>query len=250
MVLSLDDWSNIAQILATLVTAAGVLVSLWVAVRTLREVQRDRQLRHRPYLAFQPGGYRLPISFKAIGHRIPGVDPRYLETALAHLPKSKESVVLGGEGENGKRTVRHYSELRNYGSGAAINTTVTWVPERIWINGEEFPITPEKLADPLYASDLNHIPAVPRHIEPGKHSELTRLPALIVKDYDRKITQIDGHLLISCWDIFGNEHTTKQEFHFFTHYGDAPAAVHITFSDHTSLEPNNSFMPMPLRGTA
>ena len=234
MPLTLSDWSDIAQIGATLLTLIGVGASIWIAVRTLREVDHDRKLRHKPYLAFVPGGHRLPISFAKGDGFIPGVNRQYANKVLSHLSKNGESVVLNAKGKDGARKPCLYGSLHNYGAGAALGVTVTWVPERVWIGKESFEVTSDKLKDPLYDALLNCVPSVPSHIEPGQSSPLSRLPAFIVKDYDKKITQVDGHFLIACSDIFESKHVYRQDFHFFTHYGDDPPAVHVTFSTQRS----------------
>jgi hypothetical protein len=76
---------------ATLITFVGIVASLYVSVRAIREVTRDRELRHKPYLAFEPGAESLPIEFVRQGRAVPGVDRAYAERALSNIPGDAES---------------------------------------------------------------------------------------------------------------------------------------------------------------
>ena len=226
--LTLAEWSAIAQIVATILIAVGVGVSIWVAVRTLREVEHDRKLRLRPYLVFDTGAHVIPVAFRKGGPFVPGVEPSYVEKIPAHLPSDGESVVIG-ESKDGLSI--HFGHLKNHGAGPAIEASVTWVPSRVWIGKESFAIDSTKLQEPLYSRSLNWMPLIPSHIEPGAKARLSRLPAFIVKDYDKKVTRVDGYLQISCQDIFAGAHEVKQEFRLFTKYASPSPEVTITFSD-------------------
>jgi hypothetical protein len=57
------------------------------------------------------------------------------------------------------------------------------------------------------------------------------LPTFINKDFERKISEVEGILLIECEDLYGGKHITNQEFFLFTYYGSESPAIHITFSD-------------------
>jgi len=235
--LTLSEWSAIAQVAATLIGLAGVVISVWIGISTLREVQHDRKLRHRPYLAFEYGGHRIPVEFLAGGPFVPGVSRAYAEKALASLPPKGESVViLRAPGTAGRAKPVFYGHLRNYGAGAALSTEVTWVAERIWIGEESFVLDNAKMQEPLYAAPLNTMPTIPSHIEPGAEAQLSRLPAFVVKDYDKKVTQVDGHLMIRSADLFGAKYIVQQAYHLFCDYKESPPSVHVTFSDLITAE--------------
>jgi len=55
------DYVAIAQIILPIITLIGIIVSMWLSVKALREVQTDRRLRQMPHLAFEPGGWVCPI---------------------------------------------------------------------------------------------------------------------------------------------------------------------------------------------
>jgi hypothetical protein len=238
--LSLSEWSDLAQVLATLIGFTGVIVSIWLSVRALKEVERDRKLRHKPYLAFVQGGHRLPVKFVRGGPFVPGVNRAYAEKVLGHLPADGESVVIAHPDQEGRLKPILYGHLKNYGTGPALSTAVTWKPKQIWIGSESFAIDERKQQEPLYSCELNEMPAIPSHIEPGAEARLSRLPAFIVKDYERKITRVDGELVIECRDIFGHRHRAIQEFYSFAEYREQPPGFHVTFSDLVDVEPKDA----------
>jgi hypothetical protein len=203
-------------------------------------VERDRKLRHKPYLAFDQRGHRLPIKFVRGGYFVPGVNQPYAEKVLRHLPADGESVVIAHPEKEGRIKPILYGHLKNYGTGPALSTAVTWRPKQIWIGNESFTIDERKQQEALYSGGLNHMPTIPSHIEPAAEAKLSRLPAFIVKDYEKKITQVDGELIIECKDIFGQNHRAVQEFHSFTEYGEQPPSFHVTFSDLVDVEPKSA----------
>jgi hypothetical protein len=62
-VITLEKGAYLAQLSLAIITAIGVLVSLYFSTRSLREIVRDRHQRQRPHLAFEPGGFQYPIVF-------------------------------------------------------------------------------------------------------------------------------------------------------------------------------------------
>ena len=227
--LTVQDWGAVAQVAATLITFVGVLGSLWLSVKALREVQTDRKLRQRPHLAFETGGYQIPVEFVAAGKRIPGVNPAYVEKVLPNLPDGAESVRMVHKGKNMEQSF--YGHLKNFGSGPALLTHVTWIPKVVWVGSEKFDLDDKKLAEPVYSCSLNKMPSCPSHIAAGAEAELSRLPTFIEKDFERKITHVEGHLLIECEDVFAEALTVRQKFHLFARYKEDPPHIHITFSD-------------------
>jgi hypothetical protein len=228
--LTIQEWASVAQVMATLVTFIGVLGSLWLSVKALREVQTDRKLRQRPHLAFETGGWKLPVEFVMAGKRIPGVNPAYVEQAFASLPNNAESIrLLDRKSQSGKPIF--YGQLKNFGSGPALLTHITWIPKVVWIGSEKFVLDDKKLSEPLYSGPLNRIPSCPSHIAPSAEAELSRLPTFIEKDFEKKITRVEGNLLIECQDVFAETLSIRQKFYLFTNYKENPPSVHITFGD-------------------
>ena len=88
-----------------------------------------------------------------------------------------------------------------------------------------------KLNEPLYSRPLNTLPSWPQHILPGGNAELTRLPTFIDKDYEKKISEIEGILEIKCLDVFGNSHNTHQKFWMKTDYKAEKPIIHVTFME-------------------
>lgn len=223
---------TVTDVLIGLATGIGVIASLWLSVKALREVQEDRAQRQRPYLMFEPAPIRLTVQFRKIGRRVPGINPASAERLFSQMPSSAESIdIATRDRDDGKKQPIFYGRLKNYGLGPAISCTVTWVPQLVQIGTEEFLIDDRKLADAPYLRGLNELPTVPGHIEPGVIAELTRLPTFIVKDWEKKIARVEGVLEIRCEDVFGRSHCTLQEFTIFTGYQESPPCVHVVFSD-------------------
>jgi hypothetical protein len=227
--LTVQDWGLVAQIVATLATLTGVLVSLWLSVKALREVQTDRKLRQRPHLAFEMGGWKLPVEFVTAGKRIPGINPTYVESVFPDLPATAESVRLFNQKSKHWRPT-FYGRLKNFGFGPALSTYITWIPKVIWIGSEKFVLDDKKLAEPIYSAKLNQMSTSPSHIAPGVEAKLSRLPTFIEKDVNKKITRVEGHILIQCEDVFAETLSVRQEFGLFTGYNESPPTVLIKFS--------------------
>lgn len=229
----MDYYVTLAQILVPIIAFVGIAVSMWLSVKALREVQIDRRLRQMPHLAFDYGGQHLPIEFRKIGRRVLGINPRYAEGLFRNQPENAESIGLKSEPSEGGRSevMRRYGTLRNYGLGTAFSAEVTWIARRVRIGSEEFDIDSKKSLEPQYSEELNCIPASPSHILPGEVAEFVRLPTFIHKDFEKKISEVEGTLLIECEDLYGGEHITNQGFFLFTHYGSESPAIHITFTD-------------------
>ncbi len=232
--MTLADWAAIAQIGIWLATVVGVFLSMYLSVKALREVQRDRKARHRPHLAFEPGGYQLKVAFVKAGQTIPGVNPAFVKERFPRLRDDAESVRLAdetaGEADHG-RGVSRYGRLRNFGLGPALEVRVTWIPSEVWVGSERFVLDADKLREPQYMRVLNSMPAVPAHIQPGEAAQLTRLPTFIDKDCEHKISRVSGTMEIACLDVFGDGLMWNQEFMLFTMYGETPPKVHVTFGD-------------------
>ena len=122
---------------------------MWLSVRALSEVQTDRKFRQMPHLAFEIGGETYPIVFEKRGAAVSGIDPKYTSEVFKDIPENAESVVLTAAevGEDGSKSKRNmlvqYGRLRNYGTGPALSTWVTWIPQNVNIGGEILRITEE-----------------------------------------------------------------------------------------------------------
>lgn len=211
--------------------AIGVIISIGLSTKALREVREDRRLSQKPYLMFEAGGHQFPVEIKNGGRRIPGVNPVYAEKVLAGLPEQSTSIDLASrQRKDGGLDLGWYGRLKNFGAGPALESKVTWIPLEVWVGAERFEVTDAKRAEPLYSRELNTMPPVPTHIEPGVEAQLSRLPSFIVKDVDKKITRVEGYFELRCKDVFGIEYVSKQSFHLFTGYDHNPPYVHVTFS--------------------
>lgn len=229
--LTLTEWSDVANVVIALFTIIGIIVSLYFSRKALKEVQKDREHSQRPWLAFEGGGYRIPIHFVKAGKRIPGKNPEYVEAVLASLPDEAESNRFESITEDGD--LRKIGKLVNYGVGTALEAEVLWIPKTIKIGSEEFEIDERKLAEPLYSEALNTSPAVPENILPKEESGLTGLPAFIEKDFQKKISEVEGVLEITYRDTYNKIHTTKQLFFMATNYQEKDNGpwIHVTFRD-------------------
>jgi hypothetical protein len=235
--LGLTEYGVLAQVLLSIVSLVGIVTSMWLSIKALREVQIDRKLRQRPYLGFEIGGYDIPVEFRKAGKTIPGIDPSFVSKVFSDMPDDAESVRLKHkENKDGSVELLFYGQLRNYGLGPALATTVTWVPKEIWLGSERLVLDREKSLEPQYQGVLNCMPSVPSHILPAKEARLARLPTFIEKDFRKEVTRVEGVLRIECKDVFEEKHTVTQTFFLFTYYRSDPPHVHVTFSDFAESE--------------
>jgi hypothetical protein len=226
---TLNDIALLAQIIVPIIALLGIIVSMWLSVKALREIQTDRKLRQVPHLAFDYGGSGYRIEFSKSGSAVVGINPKYARLVFKDIPKDAESISLK-VGENGE-IIQHYGKLKNYGMGPALSTEVFWIPRSVQIGSEVFEITKSKMVEPQYSKELNCIPASPSHIIAGESAEFFRLPTFIQKDFEKKIKTISGILEIHCEDLFNEVHTTFQEFRISTNYKSDDPHIYITFGD-------------------
>ncbi len=228
--MNLNEWSSFAQIITAIITLVGVLTSLYMSIKALREVQRDRHFRQAPHLAFETGGFRIPIDFVKAGKRVPGLDPKFVESVFNELSKDAESVRVKHKiEEDGGMNLNRFGKLINHGMGPAFETSVKWITKQIRIGSELFDIDSKKSSEPKYNKNLNETYPVTRNIKHGEQTELCWFPLFIEKDTEKKITEASGILEISCQDVFNKEHIWKQGFYIKTGYRKTPAYVHVTF---------------------
>jgi hypothetical protein len=228
--MNLNEWSSLAQIIIAIITLVGVLTSLYMSIKALREVQLDRRVRQAPHLAFKSGGFQIPIEFVKAGKRVPGLAPEFVESIFSELPDDAESVRVKHEEEkDGAIDLSLFGRLTNHGMGPAFETSIKWVPKQIRVGSELFDIDSKKRSEPRYNINLNETYPLIRNINPGEQTELCWLPLFIEKDVEKKITEASGILEISCQDVFKTEHRWKQGFYIATGYSEAPPYVHVTF---------------------
>ncbi|MCK3682849.1 hypothetical protein [Maribellus sp. YY47] len=227
----MQDWVNIAQIATAIITLIGVATSVWLSIKALREVQHDRKLNHKPFLLFDFGAEQIPIEFVKCGKAIPGINPKYVQMAFAHLPDDIESIRVKHYEKDDKTILIDYGSLRNHGNGPALGVEVVFNPQKVWIGSEKFELNQNKLKEPQYERGLNKLPTYPSHIAKDSTGQLHRIPTFIEKDFEKKISRVDGILEIEYKDIFMNEYVTKQEFRIFTDYSADEKNITFTFSD-------------------
>ncbi len=230
--MNLNEWTSVAQIVTAIITLIGILTSLFMSIKALREVQRDRHLRQSPYLAFESVGYQIPVEFVKAGRRIPGFNPEFVETAFQEIPEDAESVrVKHQEEANGGLKLCRFGKLVNHGMGPAFETCVNWIPLQIRVGKEIFEIDDKKRAEPKYSKQINRTLPVTRNISPGQKTDLCWLPVFIEKDTEKKITKASGFIEISCVDVFQTNHTWRQGFYISTGYTEPQPYVHVTFGE-------------------
>jgi len=174
---NLNDFVTLAQILVPVVVLIGIIISMWLSVKALREVQTDRKLRQMPHLAFELGGGEYKIEFIKSGKAISGIDYSYARGLFPHISDDAESISLktaqataGGR----RRIIQEYGKLKNYGLGPALSAAVSWIPEKVQIGSEIFSLSEEKLLEPQYCEEHNRIPSSPSHILPGEVARFFR----------------------------------------------------------------------------
>lgn len=213
-------WASIAQVVATVLTGIGIVVSIFIASSALRETRIDRIDRVKPKLLFDKGGQRVDCNLeKAEG--IPGVNFNFASNLLKDKPTNARHCIAKGL----------WGRLTNHGSGAALNTMLTIVTNKIEKAGEEFIVDSTKLDEFPYALSLNRIPAAPSHIAPNEMACFFRLPTPIVVDFTGQLTKMDCTAMITYEDVYGNHYETKQELRAFIERKESSAIVTLTFSD-------------------
>jgi hypothetical protein len=225
---TIADSANIAQLVIATATVISVVAALLATRRTLREVQHDRRLRQAPFLAFEPGGWLVPVKFSETGLAIPGVDREYVRKVFKDLPTPVRTVQIRDEPD---KPLISYGRLLNAGSGPALTVQIHWIPDEVSIGRDRFRVDSEKLKEPVYGSDLNTMPVEPMMVSPGANSQLTRLPSFIVMDVEQKLTEVLGVLIISCIDISGETYEVRQRFRLATDYQNKEPGVYVTFND-------------------
>jgi hypothetical protein len=195
---------DIAQIISALGTLTAVVIALYVADKSRREVQTDRRLQVQPVIIFQQGGHLLPIKKRSFGHRIPGCNHSAVESAFKDV--SADSQIILND--------KPYGHAVNIGSGPAIGVQVEFKPLLIKLGQEHFTIDGKRRSEPRYFSPFNTMPLA-SVMAPNETASLPRLPTFIVLDIDERITYAEGELIIRYGDISGEASKTRQLFRYF-----------------------------------
>lgn len=212
--LDITLWVDIAQIATAIITLIGIALSFWISRKTLREVQRDRIYNQRPYLVFEYGGHVISVVFKTHQDGKSYIQPLW-------------PPVAGGRGLH----IPTFGHLKNFGTGPAIDITISWIVKEVHIKGEKFKIDDEKRKEQQYSKLLNTNPLMTTHLFPNQETGIHLIPHFISTDFERKISRADGHFIITYNDTFGNKYETLQKFHVFTDYENPDKGFHTTFSD-------------------
>lgn len=226
--MTLQDLGDIAQVVIAIATGIGVLVALFVAATSLRELRLDRRLRRLPFLVFEQGSFHIPVEFRVAGAAVMGVEPYEALKAFGHLPADGESIRPAAN-------VHRIGHLSNLGTGPALDVHVIWIPEEIQIGSDRIALDASKREEPAYSADFNEMPSSPRNLMPGDVAFLTRLPVFIEKDYQKRIGYAEGALRVEFRDVFGESHWLNQQFRLWPGYEEDPPAIGVTFGDVLSV---------------
>lgn len=225
--LTIVEWGVISQLILAVFTLAGIITSIVISIKVIKEVHRDRQLRHIPHLAFEPGGFKMPVELNAGTREESDIDSTVATGPYANLPIEEITIKMLWK-ENSK-WAPSYGILKNFGLGPALGAKVNWIAQEVTIGSDTFRIDEEKLLEHQYGCRLNSMPVSPSHILAGESSHLTRLPNFIVQDHEIKISKVSGFLEIKCLDVFNQKHSHNQNFIIHTQYDDAEPYLIITF---------------------
>jgi hypothetical protein len=212
--LNIKFWVDIAQIITALIATIGVVLSFGLSRKALKEVQRDRIFNQRPFLLFEYGGHVIPIEFKT--HQ----DGKIYNHAL--WPS-----IGSGPGLH----IPTFGQLKNYGTGPAIDVMISWIVEEVQIKGEKIKIDKEKRMENQYKESWNTNPLKTTHLFAGQETGIHLIPHFISIDFEHKIERANGYFSIFYSDTFGHKYKTLQKFHVFTDYKHPEKGFHTTFSD-------------------
>lgn len=217
-------WIEDAADIAGLVVGIAAVASLWIAARSVRELQKDRALRVRPRLVFDRGAQGVPYTARPITG-IPGINRAFAGPALAAHPSIKKAVLTQG----------FWGKLDNYGNGSALNISVVFLTLEACVGGERFNLDAAKLSEFPYAPGLNSIPASPSHLHPGGSARFKRIPTPIYVGLDQGRDEIGGVVAITYADVFDTTFVTYQDFSAYLKEGTKEDPyVLLTFRDELS----------------
>lgn len=125
--LTIAEWGVIVQLILAVFTLVGIITSIVISIKAIKEVHKDRQLRHIPNLAFEPGGFKMPLEFPAETLRNGDAALGKSKGPYANFPLGKVNVRM-----QWLESSKHgpcYGVLRNYGLGPALGAKVTWIAQ-------------------------------------------------------------------------------------------------------------------------
>jgi hypothetical protein len=218
--------TQIAQVIATILTGVGVIVSVWIGISTVRETRADRIQSVKPKLLFDRGGQMVQCDLVE-ANGIPGIDFTYASTLLKHKPPGTKSC----------KPKTSWNRLTNHGNGSAINTSVTFLTQKVEKAGESFFIDDIKLFNFPYSPDLNRIPATPSNIPPRGTGEFFRIPTPVFVDFTGQLTLMYCVAVLDYEDVFGTKYQTLQELRVHIERTENEAQVTLTFSEEVALSP-------------
>lgn len=197
------DWETaalISQVIATILTGVGVVISIWLGIAALREARQQRLQHVQPRMLFDRGGQSIPAEVYR-GHAIPGIDRNYAKFLLRHFPQDAPLCRPAGP----------WARLRNHGTGSALNVAITFFARKIVKANEEFTVDAAKQREFPYSEALNRLPAAPSNIAPGEEGRFFRFPTMVVVDATGQLSLVEGFVRISYYDVFGNPYEAWQK---------------------------------------
>lgn len=198
------DWLPWFQMASTVVAAVGIGISTWIGVSALNGNRKDRREKILPNLLFTPGGETAPIVLRS-DCVFPGrdLDDPQIRGFLSELPVNSRKIVLR----------EPVGELGNFGSGPAMNITITFLPSKIATKDGWRPLSAHDQANFAFTRGANEIVPSPAHLAEGKTARLGVLPGAVCflpADSDA----ISGRFEIRCTDAHGASVRSLQEIEF------------------------------------
>ena len=225
----LSVYVGIAQVISTILTGIGIIISIWIAITTLREMRSERIHRVKPKVLFVKGG-QLVLGERVEARGIPGINPAYAKEILANKPKNAKAI----------HAKTFWGRLKNLGEGSAINVEITFIFYYVIKSGERFELNSKKRKEPPYSEWLNTIPASPSNLSKGETAIFGRLPTPIVLDFSRQINMLEGKVCINYEDIYGNKYEIDQESRVFVNHKRNKIEITMTFGEEILDIPKNS----------
>ncbi|MFE9931759.1 hypothetical protein [Streptomyces sp. NPDC005533] len=217
--------TEVAPVITSVGSLAGVGAALYVSVKTRKEVRADRLIRVLPVLAFERGGYRIDVNRSEFNHRIGCFSPESVKEVFAATPG--DALVNRLIEANFPVSV---GSLINHGQGTAFDIRITWVARTVHLKSESFAIDARKGEEPRYHTATNTLPAVPSNLPPGSSAHIPQIPAFAYMDTEAQLKSADGHVEINYRDAFGNNWKTVQTVYIAMGYEEKPY-FHCTFLD-------------------
>jgi hypothetical protein len=208
------------QMGATIITGIGVMFSIFLGSKTLRNSARDRLEKIRPNLMFNVGGQQIDADLSLLTS-FPGKDPEDpdLKNFKNSLPKDTRCYDSSEE----------FGQLFNYGAGAAYNVNIWFEADRIKTGDDVQRVTRTMQASPPYGKEWNSIPSTPSNLPSGEFGGFRILPAcvyLMVPDPH----EVSGTMFVECRDGDNRYHSWSQAVTFaFTRDAGNKATVIVSF---------------------